>query len=129
VLAITRPIVGTDTDDAARRAPRLTDRLGTIRPVPGEQLPSGFPYELDDAALAETLAWMMREDQWPGFYGDSFQRLRPELKLALLASGFRERERRSEANETRFSLRLAQYTLAVSIVALIASVSLPLVLR
>jgi hypothetical protein len=105
------------------------DSPGIILIVPGEPLPVGFPYELDDKTLADALAWMTAEEHWPGFYGDPFARLLPELKLAILTAGFRERERRAEATEQKTTLRLAQYTLAVSIVALIASIALPLILK
>jgi hypothetical protein len=86
--------------------------------VPG--VPIGFPFELDDEKLDQAITEMLEPANWPGF--DNFAKLGPELKLALLAAGLRERQQRDQAESAARALRVAYATLAVSLVVLVVAV-------
>ena len=83
--------------------------------VPG--VPIGFPFELDDGQLDQAIAEMLQPANWPGF--DDFAKLGPELKIALLGAGLRERQQREQAEAAARALRVAYATLAASVVALV----------
>jgi hypothetical protein len=83
-------------------------------------VPIGFPFALEDDELDKAISEMLEAANWPGF--DNFGRLLPELKLALLTAGLRERQARREAASAEKALRVAYATLAVSIVALVIAV-------
>jgi hypothetical protein len=83
-------------------------------------VPQGFPFQLNDTELDEALEDMLDPASWPGF--DNFSRLLPELKLALLAAGLQERERREAAASARRALTVAYAALVVAAATLIASI-------
>jgi len=83
-------------------------------------IPLGFPFRLDDEQLDQAIEEMLEPANWPGF--EDFARLLPELKLALIAAGFRERQRRDQAASATQALRAAYAILGVSIVTLIVAV-------
>jgi hypothetical protein len=85
--------------------------------VPG--VPIGFPFKLDDEQLDLAIADMLEPANWPGF--DEFAELGPELKIALLGAGLRERQQREQAESAARALRVAYATLATSLVALIVA--------
>jgi len=80
-------------------------------------VPIGFPFDLDDEQLDQAIAEMLKPANWPGF--ENFANLGPELKIALLGSGLRERQQREQAKAAARALRVAYATLAASIVALV----------
>jgi hypothetical protein len=86
--------------------------------VPG--VPIGFPFELEDEQLDRGIADMLEPANWPGF--DDFAKLAPELKLALLGAGVRERQQRDQAKSAAGALRVAYATVAASLVALVVAV-------
>ena len=100
--------------------------------MPG--VPIGYPFQLDDGQLDKAINDMLDKANWPGF--DNFAALLPELKLALVANGLSERQRREQAaaaaDELRVvreqaasaktALRATYAILAVSAVALIITV-------
>jgi hypothetical protein len=63
---------------------------------------------------------MLEPGNWPGF--EDFAKLPPELKLALLGAGLRERQQREQARAAAQALRVAYATLATSLVALVVAV-------
>lgn len=63
---------------------------------------------------------MLRPENWPGF--DNFAALLPELKLALVASGLQERQRREQSASSTRALRVAYATLAMSLMAVVVAV-------
>ena len=63
---------------------------------------------------------MLEPANWPGF--DDFAKLAPELKLALLGAGVRERQQRDQAKSAAGALRVAYATVAASLVALVVAV-------
>jgi hypothetical protein len=65
--------------------------------VPG--VPIGFPFELEDEQLDRAIADMLEPANWPGF--DNFAKLGPELKLALLGAGLKERSSASRPGPPR----------------------------
>ena len=98
-------------------------------------VPIGYPFQLDDGQLEKAINEMLDDKaNWPGF--DNFAALLPELKLALVANGLSERQRREQAaaaaDELRVvrehaasaktALRATYAILAVSVVALIIAV-------
>ena len=83
-------------------------------------VPIGYPFQLDGGQLAKAIDDMLDKANWPGF--DNFAGLQPDLKLALVANGFSERQRREQAAAAATALRLTYVTLAVSIIAVIISV-------
>ena len=85
--------------------------------VPG--VPIGFPFKLDDEQLDQAIAEMLQPANWPGF--DDFAKLGPELKIALLGAGLRERQQREQAEAAGRALRVAYATLAASVVALVVA--------
>ena len=85
--------------------------------MPG--VPIGFPFKLDDEQLDRAIADMLEPANWPGF--DEFAKLGPELKIALLAAGFRERAQRDQAESAARALRVAYATLATSLAAIIVA--------
>jgi len=85
--------------------------------VPG--VPIGFPFNLDDEQLDQAIAEMLEPAHWPGF--DDFAKLGPELKVALLDAGLRERQQREQAAAAARTLRVAYATLASSVVALVVA--------
>ena len=85
--------------------------------VPG--VPIGFPFKLDDGQLDQAIAEMLEPANWPGF--DDFAKLGPELKIALLGAGLRERQQREQAEAAARALRVAYATLAASVVALVVA--------
>jgi hypothetical protein len=87
-------------------------------------VPEGFPFRLTDEELEHVLDEMAEPANWPGF--DDFRLLLPELKLALLASGLRERDRREGAASAARALFVAWAALAVAAVTLVASVVIAL---
>jgi hypothetical protein len=100
--------------------------------VPG--VPIGYPFQLDDGQLDKAINDMLEKANWPGF--DNFAALLPELKLALVANGLSERQRREQAAAAADELRVVREQaasaktalrgtyaiLAVSVVALIIAV-------
>jgi hypothetical protein len=90
-------------------------------PVP---VPTGYPFRLADRDLDVALAEMMNPASWPGF--DNFGALLPELKLALLAAGLQERQRREMAVSGQRALRVAYAALVVSAATLVVSVVIAL---
>jgi hypothetical protein len=90
----------------------------TISAVP--TVPLGFPFKLDDQELDEAISEMLEPGNWPGF--DNFANLLPELKLALVASGLRERQQRDQAASDVRALRVAYATLAISVIAIVVAV-------
>ena len=85
--------------------------------VPG--VPIGFPSKLDDEQLDQAIAEMLQPANWPGF--NDFAKLEPELKIALLGAGLRERQQREQAEAAGRALRVAYATLAASVVALVVA--------
>ena len=83
-------------------------------------VPVGFPFQLDDEQIDKTIQEMLGPENWPGF--DDFGALLPELKVALLAAGLRERQRREQAASAARALQVTWAILAVSIVTLIVAV-------
>jgi hypothetical protein len=83
-------------------------------------VPVGFPYRLDDAKLDSAINGMLERGNWDGF--DNFGGLQPELKIALVAAGLRERERREDVASNAKALRLTYATLVVSVIALVVAV-------
>ena len=81
---------------------------------------SGFPFELEDEQLDRGIADKLEPANWPGF--DNFAKLAPELKLALLGAGLRERQQRHQAKSAARALRVAYAIVAVSLVALVVAV-------
>jgi hypothetical protein len=63
---------------------------------------------------------MLDRGNWDGF--DNVGGLQPELKIALVASGLRERERRQDVASAAKALRLTYATLVVSVIALVVAV-------
>jgi len=74
----------------------------------------GFPFELEDEQLDKAIRDMLEPANWPGF--ENFAHLLPELKLALLAAGLREQQRREQAASAARALRPTYAILAVSMV-------------
>jgi hypothetical protein len=83
-------------------------------------VPIGYPFQLDDGDLDAAIADMLDPANWPGFH--DFGGLSPELKLALVANGLTERQRREEAAAALSALRLAYVAVAVSVAAIIVAV-------
>lgn len=83
--------------------------------MPG--VPIGFPFKLDDEQLDRAIADMLEPGNWPGL--DDFAKLGPDLKLALLAAGVRERQQRDQAESAARALRVAYATLVISLLAVV----------
>jgi hypothetical protein len=83
-------------------------------------VPVGFPFQLEDEQLDAAIREMLDPQNWPGF--DDFAHLLPELKIALLAAGLQERQRREQAASAQRALLAAYAILAVSVVTLIVAV-------
>lgn len=83
-------------------------------------VPVGFPFQLDDEPLDRAIREMLEPENWPGF--DDFSALVPELKVALLAAGLREQQRRDQAVSNARALQATWAILAVSIVTLVVAV-------
>lgn len=83
-------------------------------------MPVGFPFQLDDEQLDDAIEEMLRRENWPGF--EEFASLPPELKVALLAAGLRERQQREQAASAARVLQVTWAILAVSVVTLIVAV-------
>jgi hypothetical protein len=85
-----------------------------------QSVPIGYPFQLDDGQLEQAIDDMLDKSNWPGF--ENFAGLHPDLKLALVANGLSERQRREQAASAATALRVTYVTLAVSILAVIISV-------
>ena len=94
--------------------------LGSCEDSDMPAVPIGYPFQLDGGQLAKAIDDMLDKANWPGF--DNFAGLQPDLKLALVANGLSERQRREQAAAAATALRLTYVTLAVSIIAVIISV-------
>ena len=92
-------------------------RRANVAGMPG--VPIGFPFKLDDEELDRAIAEMLQPANWPGF--DDFAKLGPELKIALLGAGLRERQKREQAQAAERAIRFAFATLAASVVALVVA--------
>lgn len=81
-------------------------------------VPPDYPYGLSNEKLRELLdAMLRRANGW----SESFDRILPELQLAVIQLGLQEQARRDNSKTGRLSLAIAALALLVSIASLIVT--------